>query len=544
MREALKSRSIRRLLAAYLAFVTAEWGTWLAVLIYAFDADGPSAVGLVAMAQLVPAAIAAPVAPLVIARLGRPSPLALAYGIQALATATTAAAILVAAPSWLVYTCAAAMTTSIGFGRPAHATTLVAVADTPAELTAANGAGGTVDGAGIVIGPAMVGLLYGIVGPGSFLLIVGAGLCGACLLALSLRVERWEAPITTSTTRAALLEALRVATDRRGPLLATLALAAAWIAMGLLDVLIIVLALGELGGGSELVGLLNAALGVGGMIAGFVAARMVGAGGVLAIGAGLAIAAGGIGVMAVFHAPIAVAGLLAFVGAGHGLAEIGSRNLLIRLVPVRSVGAVFGLVEGLYAASLALGAAFVPPLLTAAPVSAALAAIALALAVTAAITMPALVRVSRTIRVPAAALAVLRRVPLFTPLPVPTIERLARAAQRIEVTRGQVVIQEGRPGDRFYAIERGTFDVRVGARPIARLGPGDSFGEIALLRDTPRTASVTAVTDATLIGVDRDPFLGAVTNHVVAARVATTVVAARLGHDSERPGRESDSRDL
>ena len=541
MREVLKSRSILRLLAAYLGFVAAEWGTWLTVLIYAFEADGPAAVGLVAVVQLVPAALAAPVAPLVIARLARPSPLVVAYGFQALAVGATAVAILVA-PSWVVYVCAAVMTTSIGFGRPAHATTLVAVAKTPEELTAANGAGGAVDGAGIVAGPAMVGLLYGTVGPGTLLLIVAAGLCGACLLAASLRVERWVEP-TSIRTGVALLEALRDATDRRGPLLATIVLAAAWIAIGLLDVLIIVLALGDLGGGSQLVGVLNAALGIGGIIAGIVSARLIGAGSVMAIGAGLAIAAAAIGTMAVFHAPAAVALLLACVGAGHGLAEIGSRNLLIRLVPVRHVGAVFGLIEGLYAASLALGAAFGPPLLSAAPVSVALAAIALALGLTAAIILPALVRVSRTIRVPAAELHALRRVPLFRPLPVPAIEWLARSAERIEITRGQVVIREGEPGDRFYAIERGTFDVRVGEQRIARLGPGESFGEIALLRDTPRTATVTAVTDATLIAVDRDPFLGAVTNHVVASRVATDVVTTRIGRNADGPWRESDSPD-
>ena len=80
MREALKSPRIRRLLVAYLAFVAAEWGTWLAVHIYAFNTDGPAAVGLVATAQLLPAAVLAPIAPLVIARMGRPSPLVFAYG--------------------------------------------------------------------------------------------------------------------------------------------------------------------------------------------------------------------------------------------------------------------------------------------------------------------------------------------------------------------------------------------------------------------------------------------------------------------------------
>ena len=369
MREALASPRIRRLLAAYLAFVAAEWGTWLAILIYAYEADGAAAVGLVATAQLIPAAIVAPLAPIVVARLGRPSPLVFAYGVQALAVSATAIAALVA-PSWVVYVCAAAMATSIGLARPAHATALVAVARTPAELTAATGAGGTVDGAGVVIGPIAVGVLYGLVGPGGFLAVVALALCGALALAASLRIERWQSPASVPTNRAALVEAIRVATGRRGPLLATVALVAAWMGIGLLDVLVVVLALGELSGGSELVGILSAALGVGGMVAGVLAARMVGAGGVVSIGAGLAIAAVGVAAAALLRAPIAVAVLLAIVGLGHGLAETGSRSLLIRLVPARTVGAVFGLIEGVYAASLAVGAAIGPLLLLVAPASA------------------------------------------------------------------------------------------------------------------------------------------------------------------------------
>jgi MFS family permease len=534
MREALKSPPIRWLLLAYLAFVAAEWGTWLAVLIYAFDTDGQAAVGLVATAQLLPAAVMAPIAPLLVARLGRPSPLVFAYGIQALTAGATAVAVLLG-PSWVVYACAAALTSSIGFGRPAHATTLVAVARTPGELTAANGAGGMMDGAGIVIGPVMVGLLYALVGPGGFLLILAAVLLGACLIAVGLRVERWQSPASTPTTGVAFREALRVATDRRGPLLAIIALIAAWIAAGLLDILIIVLALGELGGGSELVAILNAALGVGAMVAGFAAARMAGSGGVVAIGAGLAIAAAAIGAAAVFHAPMGLATLLALVGAGYGLAEIGSRGLLMRLVPARSVGAVFGLTEGIYGASLALGAAVGPLLLLAVPVEAALAGIALALGVAAAILTPALLRVARRIVVPAAELETLRRVPLLAPLPVPTIEWLARSAQRLEVAGGEAVVRQGEPGDQFYAIERGMLNVEMDGHLIGQLGPGDFFGEIALLRDTPRTATVTAMTDAALIAVGRDEFLAAVTGHVVATRKAMDAVGARLGRDRGRP---------
>ncbi len=529
----LKASPVRRLLAAYLGFVAAEWGTWLAVLIYAYEADGPSAVGAVAVLQLLPAVVVAPLAPAVIARLERPTPLVLAYVLQAAAVVLTALAALVG-PSWAVYIGAALITTSLTLTRPAHAAALVAIARTPEELTAANGAGGAVDGAGIVLGPLAVAALYTTAGPSGFLLATAGVLCVSAGLAASVRVERWQRATARTTTVQALREAVQVITDRSGPAAATAALVAVWISAGLLDVLVVVLALGELRGGSELAGGLNAALGVGAMIAGAVATRLAGGRSVASIGVGLAIAAVAIGAVAVTRGPVVALVLFAFAGAGYSFAEIGSRSTLLRLAPARSVGPVFGLVEGIYAAALAVGAALGPLLLIAAPASAGLVAIAVGLALTALGLAPALAGVARAIRVPPAELALLRAVPLFAPLPVPTVEWLARGAMRIEVPAGRPIVREGEPGDRFYAIGRGRAGVTRQGRDVGTLIAGDSFGEIALLRGSPRTATVTALEDAWLVSLRRDAFLSAVTDHTIAASTAEATVEARLRRDAAR----------
>jgi CRP-like cAMP-binding protein len=164
--------------------------------------------------------------------------------------------------------------------------------------------------------------------------------------------------------------------------------------------------------------------------------------------------------------------------------------------------------------------------------------------VTAAILTPALVRVAQRIVVPAAELETLRGVPFFAPMPVPTIEWLARSAERVEVPAGVAIVREGEPGDRFYAIERGTLSVEIDGHSVGKLGPGDYFGEIALLRDIPRTATVAAVTDSSLVAVSREVFLAAVTDHVVASRAASDVAEARLGSDRSRPHPDADRSDL
>lgn len=115
--------------------------------------------------------------------------------------------------------------------------------------------------------------------------------------------------------------------------------------------------------------------------------------------------------------------------------------------------------------------------------------------------------------VPVVAMSLLKRTPVFEPLPVPELEAVARSAHELPVTPGQTIIHQGDPGDRFYAVADGTFDVHIADRHIRTIHRGGSFGEVALLADTPRTATVTATTPGLLLAIDRAPFLIAVTGH-------------------------------
>jgi CRP-like cAMP-binding protein len=123
---------------------------------------------------------------------------------------------------------------------------------------------------------------------------------------------------------------------------------------------------------------------------------------------------------------------------------------------------------------------------------------------------------------------------MLSPLSGPVLERLARDATRTAHPAGAVVIREGDRGDRFHVVVAGTLEVTVGGHPARLLGPGDSFGEIALIRDLTRSATVSARSEVILLGIDRDPFLEALTGQPRSRRIATTLVDDRLAADVTR----------
>jgi CRP-like cAMP-binding protein len=123
----------------------------------------------------------------------------------------------------------------------------------------------------------------------------------------------------------------------------------------------------------------------------------------------------------------------------------------------------------------------------------------------------------------------LRSIPIFTPLPEAVLEQLARDARVVDVSAGDRIIIEGERGDDFYVIVRGSAEVTASGKPQQLLQEGESFGEIALLRDVPRTATVTAAADAELLAIGRDSFLSAVTGNPDSTAAAHAVAAARLG---------------
>jgi hypothetical protein len=180
---------------------------------------------------------------------------------------------------------------------------------------------------------------------------------------------------------------------------------------------------------------------------------------------------------------------------------------------------VFGLLEGLAMAGLAAGSLLAPALVALDGAPAALIGLALVLPLVAGLAFRELLRIDQRATVPAVELSLVRSMPIFAGLAAPALEGLAASLRPRTLAPGEVLMRQGEPGRRFYAIAGGELDIAVDGMHLCTRRRGDGVGEIALLRSVPRTASVVARTEAQLFGLDKEPFLAAVTGHPPAAAV-------------------------
>jgi hypothetical protein len=539
LRAALRNSAIRRVVVAFATFNFAEWATWTAVLVYAFQRGGATESGVVAFTMVAPAAVVAPIVASYGGRLRRERQLLLGYVVQAVVMTAGAIAFAAAAPPLLIYALATLTSISVTLTRPAHGSILPSLAATTDELTAANVASGTVQNVSIAIAPFAAGLLYADSGPGTVFAVCAAGVAIGAGLVVGVRTMA-DAPDEASGAAGAEaqpveaagnpLDGLRYLGRARGPRLVVALIGAAAVIEGALDVLMIVVAIDLIGGGPTQAGALSSAAGVGGILGAAAAVALVGRArlaGPLALG------------LVVWGAPVAILGVVpGFVialavflvaGVGRGELDVAGRTLLQRVTPDPALPGVFGMLEGTYMGMIAIGSIAVPLIIVFLGAHAALVVVGLWLPLIVAASWRSLRDVDAAAVVHVRELARLRAIPMFAPLAPPTIERLAANLVQVEAVAGAWLVREGELGDRFYVVDEGEVEIEIDGRTVRREGPGSSFGEIALLRDVPRTASVRAVSDVRLLALERDVFLSAVTGHVRSRSVAEAVVAERMG---------------
>ena len=298
---------------------------------------------------------------------------------------------------------------------------------------------------------------------------------------------------------------------------------------GALAVFTVVLALQVLHIGNAGVGYLDSAFGVGGILGG-VAAAMLAAGRRLALAFAVGVLVWGVGIalVGVASSTVLVLLLLAGVGAGNTVVDVAAITLLQRSAPANVIGRVFGVMESVLLGAIGVGSIAAPALISLVGVRSAIVLTGLALPVAVALTGRWLVRLDTLPEAVAAHVRLLRELTLFAPLSQPALEQIAVNLRPVAVPAGTAVVREGDPGDEFYIVEQGALAVTVGGMPGAPIHAGGFFGEIALLRDVPRTATVTATTDCVLLALERDQFLAAVTGHADSAAAADLVAARRL----------------
>ena len=524
--------ALLRVLAAYLLFILTEYAVWIAMLVFAYNRGGTAVAGLVAVAQLAPAAVVAPVAASLADRRSPVVMLAGGYLAQVAGMAGTAAAIGAGAPL-AAYAAAVFAATAVTTTRPAQSALIPSLAVTPDQLTAANVVAGWLEAAGAAAAGLLVGVLISLAGVGSvFAVCAGLGLAAALLVA-GLRAPSLaaQAEAEADTSTAGVAEGLRLAVRQPRLRLMLALLTADAVVVGALDLLVVILALTVLGRPPSWAGYLEFAFGAGAVLAATVSALLVGrrlGGPILAAALGLS------GALAVIAFGPGLAGtviLLAVAGAGHLLLEVATRTLLQRSVPPRLIGRIFGVLEGFTMAGLAIGALLVPALAHLGGSRLAVLGVAAVLPLAAVAGGRAVFRLDAGTAVPVVEIALLRSLPLFAELPAPAIEGLAAALRPVRLEAGAVLIRQGDPGDAYFAIAAGELDAEQDGHFLGRYGRGDGVGEIALLRAVPRTATVTAHTAATVYQLDRDLFLTAVLGHAPTRRQAEDIAAARLATD-------------
>jgi len=548
------NRALLRVLAAYLLFILTEYAVWIAMIVFAYNRGGTAVAGFVAVAQLVPAAIVAPVAASIADRRSPVLLLAGGYLVQTAGMAGTAVAIVAGAPL-AAYAAAIVASTAVTTTRPAQTALIPSVAATPDQLTAANVVAGWLEAAAVAAAGLLAGVLISVAGVASvFALCAGFGLV-AVLLVTRLRVAGLAAPVlpdrpvppegtasppeSSPAAARGIGDGLRLAVRQPRLRLMMALVTADSVVVGALDLLVVILAVTVLHRSSGWAGYLQFAFGVGALLAATVSVALVGRrlGGpilaaALAFSGALAVVAFGLGL------PGTMA-LLVVAGAGHCLLGVATRTLLQRSVPPELIGRVFGVLEGFAMAGLAVGALLVPGLAHLGGSRLAILGVAAVLPLAAAAGGRAVFRLDVGTAVPVVQIALLRSLPLFAELPAPAIEGLAAALRPVELSAGDVLIRQGDPGDAYFAIAAGELDAEQGGQWLGRYGRGEGVGEIALLRAVPRTATVIARTAATVYRLDRDLFLTAVLGHAPTQRQADQIAAVRLATGPAAPHYEA-----
>jgi MFS family permease len=544
LRDVFQNPDLGRIQLAWAGFSFTMWSFAIALGVYAFESAGAAAVGIAGLVRVLPGAIASPFGGLLGDHYPRRSVLVWSTLACAIALGAAALAVAAEAPTWTAFVLGGVFTAFAAPYIPAQSALQPQLARTPQELSAANVAWSIMDNVGFLGGSLLTGVVLALSSVQAVFALSALAALASMVVLLRIAPDR-RPDYTDGEDAGTVVErtAAGFSTLLADPPLRLLGACDVLLAFveGAADVLVVLVALDLLGLGNSSAAFINAAWGVGALAGGAALAVLMNRGYLVA---GLVVGSLVIGVTFVLPAlwPAVVAAVAAWIGVGFGytFVEVASNTLFQRLGDDEVLARVRGSIESGRLLGMALGAFAVTPLVE-------LLGIREAVIIIAAV-MPVFVLLRwsrlRAYEVGAPVIehhfALLRADSIFAPLSLATLERLAHDLVEVQAAPGQEVITQGDPGDRFYLIEEGSVEVVANGEHRRYQGAGGSFGEIALLRNEPRTATVRAVEQTRLLALDRDRFIAAVTGHQRSSQAAHSVIDDRLtaaGGDSDgRPG--------
>ena len=537
LRQALANREIRLAETAWALGIGAEGAFVVALLVYAYQVGGIVEVGLASLARTLPAGLLAPFIAGLADRLPRHRLLVAVHASRGVVVACLALVAWAGGGTALLLLLAALEGVLATLHRPSNAALLPALARAPEELVASNVVSGAGENIGSLVGPAVAAGLVALFGVRPAL-VAPAVAFGAAAIAISLVRPAAQPAHQAASRRTGWRRAFGgIAALREHPSAAVLA----GIGMvqtfvrGAMTVMLVVAAAQLMSLGDQGIGVLQAAIGLGG-IAGAVAGSAFAGRRRLSGAALLGLVLWGLPITVIGLLPNAIVAIavLAVLGIGNAIFDVGIFSLIQRNVPNRVRASVFGACEGVFMLGVALGSLAAPLIVQRAGLQGGLVLTGLILPLLAVVASSAIRGADLAAIVPERQMRLLRGVAMFQPLPLTVVEQIAGSLEPMGFSAGQEVCTQGEPGDRFFIIDAGHAEVERSGTIVRHLAEGDSFGEIALLHATPRTATVRAEDAMRTFALRQRDFLSAVTGNPQAAIVADSLIQERLGEDVAR----------
>ena len=561
-RAVFRNPNLRRLQLAWAGSNLGTWAYGIALAVFAYDRGGAVAVGLVGLLRWIPAAIVAPFMGVLGDRFPRRRVMVASDLGRVVVISAGALAILAETSPSIVYGLAALGVIIATAFRPAQAAIIPRLAETPRELAASNVASSTIEAVGMFAGPAVGGIVLAVSGPAAVFGLAAATFLWSAAMIGRIRTDadggptgrNPAAPDTDADADAdadpdadADADAGAQPTDdaeapapsflaqisagfvtilkEPGPRLLVGLFSAQTVIAGALSVFIVVIARELLDRGDAWVGILSAAIGVGGIIGAGVTAALIGRNR-LALDFGVGVMLWGIPliVIGVWPEPWVAIAAMVLLGLGNTMVDVSGDTLLQRSVPDEVLARVFGVLETLILLTVAIGAIAAPGLVALLGNRSALVVLGLFLPTVVGLRWRKLRALDADGRPPVREVALLRGIEIFSGLPEAVVEHLAGRLVSFTVPAGAELFAQGDAGDRFYVVAGGAVEIVKDGRPVLDVRAGGSFGEIALLHEVPRQAGARALVDTEVLALEGGDFVAAVTGHAPSRDAAAAVI--------------------